>query len=126
MRLSPQNSGVIVFCVCALLAALFLRFEAWPFWVQCLLLIVATVTFPLLNSLGILKQLGLENAPGSHFNAQHMLAGLALFIAGGVWLVALVKLVPNPSQLGEWLMIIPTLMAWGGSVLFFVKGTIWR
>ena len=64
VRLNPRNSRIVFLCVCIALGALFLRFESWPFWVQSLLIVASIVTFPLMNSLGVLRQLGLENTPG--------------------------------------------------------------
>src|SRR6185312_10204900 len=121
VRLNPRNSRIVFLCVCIALGALFLRFESWPFWVQSLLIVASIVTFPLMNSLGVLRQLGLENTPGSRFNLRHMLAGIAFFLIGGIWLVMLLVLVPNPSQVGVWLILVPAFMAWGAGLLFFVK-----
>jgi hypothetical protein len=127
VRLSRNTASMILLGVCVgFLALLSFSNSSWPLWAQAALAAAIILTGPLLNAVGVLKALGLEGGPGSRFNARHMFTGIA-FVAGAfIWVMVLVRLIPNPSNAGVLVVVVPSFLALATAIFFFIKGTIWR
>lgn len=126
MKLTRNIALVVALCVfLAFIALLSVPHTSWPLWAQGALAVAILVALPLLNALGVLEALGLNNMPGSRFNARHMFTGTAFFAAAFFWVIVLVRLVPD-TNLGMAVLVVPALIALVTATFFFLKGTLWR
>jgi hypothetical protein len=126
VRPNRNTASMILLSVClGFLALLSFSNSSWPLWAQAALAVAIVLVGPLLT-LGVFKALGLEGTPGSRFNARHMFMGIA-FVAGAfIWVMVLVRIIPNPSNAGVLVVIVPAFLALATAIFFFIKGTIWR
>jgi hypothetical protein len=124
---NKNTSGAIVLGVSlAFIVAYYFSNPSWPAWAQVVLAAATVSAFPLLNSLGILKPLGLDAMLGSRFNFRRILIGVGFMGGAFLWLIVLVRLMPNPSAAGAIAVLLPTVLFLATALFFFIKGTIWR
>jgi len=109
-------------CACVLLICGAGALGRWPLLTQLGFIVLCLVLFPLLNGLGVLRALRINQLPGAQFRSRYMYGGAALFAGSLLWVAILVRLVPD-STLGAWLLLGPSMAMFGGSVYLFVKGT---
>ena len=127
MTLNKNTSGAILLGVClAFIIAFYFSNPSWPAWAQVLLAVVTVSAFPLLNALGILRPLGLDGMPGSRFNFRRILIGISFMGGAFVWLIVLMRLMPNPTAAGVIAVLLPAVLFLATALFFFIKGTIWR
>jgi hypothetical protein len=125
MSLNRKTASMIMLCVIVgFLVLLTLSNSSWPFWAQAALAVAVALVGPLLSALGVLGPLGLEGIPGSRFNARHMFTGIGFLAGAFLWVVVLVRLIPNPSNAGILFVIVPTFLALATAIFFFIRGTI--
>lgn len=127
MTLNKNTSGAILLGVCLVFIIAFYFFSpSWAAWAQVLLAVATVSAFPLLNALGVLKPLGLDGMPGSRFNFRYVLIGTGFMGGAFVWVMVLVRLVPNPSAAAVIAILLPAVLFLATALFFFIRGTIWR
>ena len=92
-----------------------------PLWAHAVLTVAMLVSFPLLNALGVLEALGLKDLPGTRFKPRPMFMAVALVVAAFVWVVALVRHVPDTSR-GITLLLVPPAIALAAAIFCVIRG----
>jgi hypothetical protein len=118
-----ENSalGVITAACSALLVLLSVWESSMPSWASAALVAVLIAALPLLNALGVLEVLGLKDLPGSRFRTRSMYGAVALVAGAILWVIALVRHVPDTDH-GVAVLLIPAGVAAAAGLL--IRGIV--
>jgi hypothetical protein len=122
---SKNTSALLLLGVSALFLTCYAMCRTWSLWAQGVLAVATVAVFPLLNSFGVFKSLGLAGIAGSQFRPRRMFVAVAFLAGTFVWIAVGVRLVPNPSEPALIALLLPALLMFATAIFFFIRGTLW-